>query len=250
MIMLHANTAEDGEDETFEKMEKDDMGQFGLVAKAASDNTTVFDIDGDEQAELLIADSNHVRAVPTKRNRPMAAAPAGRSSCSSTPRIRTPSLISLTTLGRRIIAADEENNRLVVFEADDGGTWSEVESLTVQGFPLGTSAGGRFTGDDAEHSRLRQRRVRGDQTRGQRQSLSEVGAWRTDEDRRLHYDLAVGDVNADGYADMVSSMPASRCSSSSPSMARAGCSMSRTSRSTSRNCSAPGTAVSSSLRRS
>ena len=39
---------------------------------------------------------------------------------------------------------------------------------------------------------------------GQRQSLSEVGAWRTDEDRRLHYDLAVGDVNADGYADMVS----------------------------------------------
>jgi len=39
------------------------MGQFGLVKAAKADNTAVFDIDGDGQAELLIADRNYVRAV-------------------------------------------------------------------------------------------------------------------------------------------------------------------------------------------
>ena len=205
MIMLHANDAAESGDPTFVKMEKDDMGQFGLVAKAASDNTTVFDIDGDDQAELLIADSNHVRAVRYEAAPDDGSSPGWQVVKQFNTEDPNAKLISLTTLGRRIIAADEENNRLVVFEADERGTWSEVESLTVRGFPLGAIAGGRFSGDDAEsilafgndgYAVIR--------LEGQRQSLSEVGAWRTDEDRRLHYDLAVGDVNTDGYADMVS----------------------------------------------
>ena len=62
MIMLHAiEPTEDGV--RFEKLEKDEMGQFGLVSAASADNTLPFDVDGDGTPELLIADKNFVRAV-------------------------------------------------------------------------------------------------------------------------------------------------------------------------------------------
>ncbi len=39
---------------------------------------------------------------------------------------------------------------------------------------------------------------------GDRISLNEIQSWRTDSDRRVQHELAVGDVNGDGYSDMVS----------------------------------------------
>jgi hypothetical protein len=206
MIMLHAVTEAANEgDPTFVKMEKDDMGQFGLIAKAASDNTTVFDIDGDGHDELLVANSNHVRAVRYEANPTDGSSPGWQVVTQFNANDPNTKLVALTTLSERIIVADEENNRLVIFKADESGTWSETESLTVRGFPLGAIAGGQFTGDDTD-SIL----AFGDdgfaviRLEGQRRSLAEVGSWRTDEERRQYYQLATGDLNADGYIDMVS----------------------------------------------
>jgi hypothetical protein len=42
------------------------------------------------------------------------------------------------------------------------------------------------------------------QLSGERISLNEIQSWRTDNDRRVQHKLAVGDVNGDGYIDMVS----------------------------------------------
>jgi len=207
MIMLQADAPAEGEAKTstFTKREKEDMGQFGLVAKAASDNTTTFDIDGSGEEELLIADKNFVRAVRYEAEPSDGSSPGWQVIKQINTDDPEASLVSLTTLGRRIIAADKTNNRLVVFEADDEGRWTEAEALNVRGFSLGPIYGGRFTGDN-EESIL----AIGDdgfavvRLGGQRRSLEEVAAWRTDEERRLHYDLAVGDINADGYTDMVS----------------------------------------------
>ncbi len=220
MIMLQAtppakDDAEEGAEEgteegvdskwTFTKLEKEDMGQFGLVAKAASDNTTTFDIDGSGHAELLIADKNFVRAVRYEADPTDGSSPGWQVVKQINTDDPLASLVSLTTIDRRIVAADKTNNRLVVFEADDDGRWRESEALTVRGFQLGPIYGGNFTGDD-QQSIL----AIGDdgfavvRLGGERRSLEEVAAWRTDEERRLHYDLAVGDINADGYTDMVS----------------------------------------------
>jgi hypothetical protein len=212
MIMLQSTPPAEGEGEPegenhagFTKREKEDMGQFGLVAKAASDNTTTFDIDGNGSEELLIADKNFVRAVRYEANPTDGSSPGWQVVKQINTDDPDSSLVSLTTIGRRIIAADKTNNRLVIFETDADGRWSESEALNVRGFALGPIYGGQFTGDD-EASIL----AIGDdgfavvRLGGQRRSLEEVAAWRTDEERRLHYDLAVGDINADGYTDMVS----------------------------------------------
>ena len=204
MIMLHAGADEETGASSFTKMEKDDMGQFGLVAKAASDNTTVFDIDGDGRNELLIADSNHVRAVRYEDEPTDGSSPGWQVVSQVNTKDPDSKLVSLATLGRRIIAADDENNRLVVFDADENGTWNETESLTVRGFPLGPIKAGSFTGDREEsilsfgNDGFAVIRLG-----GLRQELEEVDSWRTDEERRLHYALYVGDINADGYGDMI-----------------------------------------------
>lgn len=208
MIMLQATPPSEDDAEakwTFTKLEKADMGQFGLVAKAASDNTTTFDIDGSGHAELLIADKNFVRAVRYEAEPTDGSSPGWQVVKQINTDDPMASLVSLTTIDRRIVAADKTNNRLVVFEADEEGRWNESEALTVRGFQLGPIYGGNFTGDD-QQSIL----AIGDdgfavvRLGGERRSLEEVAAWRTDEERRLHYDLAVGDINADGYTDMVS----------------------------------------------
>ncbi len=204
MIMLQSRLDEENGSSSFQKMEKDDMGQFGLVAKAASDNTTVFDLDGDGKQELLIADSNHVRAVRYESEPEDGSSPGWQVVSQVNTKDPNSKLVSLATLDRRIIAADDENNRLVVFEADENGDWSETESLTVRGFPLGPIKAGTFTGDQEEsilsfgNDGFAVIRLG-----GLRQELEEIDSWRTDEERRLHYDLHVGDINSDGYGDMI-----------------------------------------------
>ncbi|MEE2720126.1 MAG: VCBS repeat-containing protein [Planctomycetota bacterium] len=214
MIMLQAMPPADPADgvvmgeetaPTFTKREKADMGQFGLVAKAASENTTTFDIDGSGREELLIADKNFVRAVRYEADPSDGSSPGWQVVKQINTDAPDASLVSLTTLGRRIIAADKTNNRLVIFEADSDGRWNETEALNVRGFTLGAIYGGRFTGDDQESIlAIGQDGFAVIRLGGQRRSLEEVAAWRTDEERRLHYDLAVGDMNADGYTDMAS----------------------------------------------
>jgi hypothetical protein len=42
------------------------------------------------------------------------------------------------------------------------------------------------------------------QIAGERIALHELQSWRSDNERRVQHELAIGDVNADGYSDMVS----------------------------------------------
>jgi len=42
------------------------------------------------------------------------------------------------------------------------------------------------------------------QIEGERIALNELQSWRSDNERRVQHELAVGDVNADGYSDIVS----------------------------------------------
>lgn len=204
MIMLHASEpSEDGV--RFEKLEKDQMGQFGLVSAASADNTLPFDVDGDGTTELLIADKNFVRAVRYD-TKPEDGASAGwqvvKQFNMDDP---TAELVAVAAEGPRIVAADKPGNRLVIFEADQAGNWSQTETLTLNGFPLGPIHTGSFTGD-GEPSVL----VMGKdgyavvRLGGDRRSLEEVGSWRSEDDRSVPHELAVGDINSDGYGDMVS----------------------------------------------
>lgn len=204
MIMLHAiEPTEDGV--RFEKLEKDEMGQFGLVSAASADNTLPFDVDGDGTPELLIADKNFVRAVRYDTQPTDGASDGWQVVKQINMDDPTAELVAVAAEGARIVAADKPGNRLVIFEADDSGHWNQTETLTLNGFPLGPIHTGSFTGD-GEPSVL----VMGKdgyavvRLGGDRRSLEEVGSWRSEDDRSVPHELAVGDINSDGYGDMVS----------------------------------------------
>ncbi|MDG2423040.1 MAG: VCBS repeat-containing protein [Phycisphaerales bacterium] len=204
MIMLHAiEPSEDGA--RFEKLEKDEMGQFGLVSSASADNTVPFDIEGDGTPELLIADKNFVRAVRYDMTPKDGASPGWQVVEQFNTDDPTTELVAVAAEGRRIVAADKPGNRLVIFEAGDDSKWSQTETLRLQGFPIGAIHTGSFTGD-GEPSVLVMGRDGYAVVRlgGERRALEEVASWRSDDDRSVPHELAVGDINSDGYGDMVS----------------------------------------------
>ena len=119
-------------------------------------------------------------------------------------------LVSLAVLDGRLVAADGENDRLVMMAPIDGadgdaGRWLEAESLTVRGFSFRAIHAGAFAGGDEENIL-----AVGDDgfaiihLTGKRATLRELGSWRTTEERRVQHELAAGDVNGDGFTDLVS----------------------------------------------
>ncbi|MHC4447324.1 MAG: FG-GAP repeat domain-containing protein [Planctomycetota bacterium] len=203
MTMIYAGA--DG----FEVTESDDMGQFGLVKAATAENTAVFDIDGDGREELLLADRNFVRALRFDTDPPLGISPGWQVVTQINAQDSASRLISLALLGDRIVAADEANGRLIVMARDAGvspaGSWRETESIDVRQLAFNSIYTGSFSGNEQE-SLL----AVGDdgfaviRFTGQRPALRELAAWRTDEDRRLQHELASGDVNGDGFSDLVS----------------------------------------------
>jgi hypothetical protein len=199
MTMLRASG--DG----FELTESDDMGQYGLVQAARAENIAVFDIDGDGRAELLIADKNFVRAVRYDPAPPAGISPGWQVVEQTNAHDSSSELVSLALLGDRIVAADRENSRLVVMERGADGRWGETDSLAVRGFSFTDIHAGAFSGDGRE-SIL----AVGDEgfavirLAGERIVLKELTSWRTSEERRVQHELATGDVNGDGFTDMIS----------------------------------------------
>lgn len=181
---------------------KDAMPQFGLVQAAGPDNTALVDVDGDGKPELAIADANYVRFCAYDAKKGWRVVDQVNVADSST------QLVGLSRMGEgadaRLVAADKAGGRLLIFGLNDAKRWTLREKIRVLGFPLGAIRAGMFAGDgqpsvlclsDDAFALVR--------LGGQRPSLAEFAAYRSDSENRLEHDLASGDINGDGYLDAV-----------------------------------------------
>lgn len=181
------------------------MPQFGLVQAAGPGNTALLDIDGDNRPELLIADQNFVRACsydPVKGWRVIEqiTLPEAGSVLSSLTVLDAPA----SRGGPTIVAYDRTNKRLVLMARSGGGAWEVVDRLRFTGMEPSSLAAGAFTGDDQPSimafSANSFALVR---LAGQRISLNEVSSYRSDSENRFEHEIEVGDLNSDGFVDMV-----------------------------------------------
>jgi len=191
-------------DDGFEVLDDDEMGQYGLVSGAAVDNTAMFDVDGDGLAELLIANENYIRAVRYDPDPEDGVSAGWQVVTQINMEDGASNLVSLTISDNDILVADKENERVVIVTKVDD-VWKESDSIFVHGYTLGPIHADDFTGDgindilsigDSGFAII--------QLAGTRISLNETQSWRTENDMRMQHELAVGDVNGDGYSDMVS----------------------------------------------
>ncbi len=205
MMMLHATT------EGFQLTESKDMGQFGLVKAAKADNTAVFDIDGDGHNELLLADRNFVRALRYEPDPAPGVSPGWQVVKQINADDATSKLVSLAVLGDRIVAADKENDRLVIMGRSDevrpgaGLSWRETESVNVTGLEFDSIHAGAFFGDGEPNIlAIGNDGFAGIRLSGDRVVLKALATWRSDEPRRRHHELSTGDLNSDGFMDLIS----------------------------------------------
>ena len=188
-------------DDGFEMVEK--PGQEKLLRAAGPLNTAVLDFDGDEDAELLVADSNFVRAL--KFNRPDPEKTDG--GWEVLDQVNAPrsdiSLVALEPLGEnRLAAADRENGRIVIFERD-GENWTAGETITLRGFRFDDLRSGQ-AGDTEELLAIGSDGFATVRLGGERTILNEVSSWRPEDPREVPHEFGVGDINSDGLVDIVS----------------------------------------------
>ncbi len=199
MSMLQA-ADKDGK-RVFELRESKDMGQFGLAQAANAGNSVAHDVDGDGRKELVIADRNFIRAL---RYAPDATPPGWQVVTQMNASRADAKLVALTVQGLSLVASDRENGTLAVFTKDAEWKWSQGDEHAVNGFKFGPVRAGAFRGADSEAVML----VGDDgfavaQLDGRRLVLEESASYRGDRLQQVDHELASGDVNGDGFLDVV-----------------------------------------------
>ncbi|MBX3365478.1 MAG: VCBS repeat-containing protein [Phycisphaeraceae bacterium] len=185
-----------------EVLTRNEMKQFGLVQAAGPENTILLDSNGDGSVELLIADENFVRACVYDENLGWRVVSQVNVPGAST---RFVSLARLDeTDNTAIVAADRDGSRLMIFRQDRTGAWQIADRVRLLGFPVGPVWAGQFAGDDRPGVlcigedgfalvRLAGRRI----------VLDQVAAHRADSENRREHFVASGDLNGDGFVDVV-----------------------------------------------
>lgn len=179
-----------------------EMPQFGLVQAAGPENTALLDANGDGSMELLIADQNFVRAARYD------AQTGWRVVDQITMPDATSRLSALTTLevdGRETIAAsDTGSDLLILMSRDSAGAWRIADKLRTPGLRTTGLRAGSFTGDGAPNIlALTEDSFAVIRLAGERVTLDEFAVYRSDAEDRYEHDLTFGDVNGDGFMDMI-----------------------------------------------
>lgn len=212
MVMLRS-TGDASGGAGYEVLTDKSMGQFGLVQAAGASNTAMLDADGDGKPELLIGDDNFVRAC---RYDAKAGWRVVDQVTLSEPGTKVVGLAVLKAGGaEQIVVSDKGNGRLVILGHDsnssqDGaktgssGGWKVQQQLRLMGFPVGPVFAGAFGGDDqpgvlciADDGFALVRLA------GQRAELESFAANRSESEDRAEHELEAGDLNGDGYVDVV-----------------------------------------------
>lgn len=180
-----------------------DMANFGLVNAAGPQNTASFDIDNDGETELLIADENFVRAAAFDRD----------NGWTVVDQITVPDpgsqLTAITTFqgtqGPAIVAADAANDLILVVEPDSNGDWNLADKLRLTAVEVGALHAGRFNESDDTPAILATTPDAFALVRlsGTRVSLDEFAAYRSDDEQRREHEIIAGDINNDGFTDLV-----------------------------------------------
>ncbi len=197
MMMLRRSGEKDGVP-SFALLESKDMAQFGLAQAANAQNTAVADINGDGNAELLVADRNFIRALkydPTAGWQVVEQINAPRGDAK---------LVSIALMGDRIVAADRENGKVLIFGRNTGGQWTQQDSIDTKGFKFNSIEAGKFAGGSDDAILL----VGDDgfgviRFGGTRRSLQQLDSWRPDGNERVPHEFGAGDVNGDGLTDLI-----------------------------------------------
>jgi len=201
--MVLVRGTKDGSGSGFAVLTDAEMPQFGLVQAAGPDNTALLDVTGNGRPELLIADENYVRACTFDPK-------AGWKVVEQvTVRDAGAKLTGLAVLGAgsgaKVVAADRGNGRVLILARERPDDPLSVSAkLRVRGFPLSGVWAGSFSGSDEpailctndEGMAL----VR---LSGRRAGLDEFAAYRSESEQRVEHELQAGDVNGDGFVDVV-----------------------------------------------
>ncbi len=198
MVMLKGSSSG-----AFTLHEEAQMGQFGLVRAASGANTASFDVDGDNIEELLVADGAYLRALRYSENPDGGASPGWQVVEQYNMEDPDSRLNAIAVMDDKVAVVDAAGRRVVLLERRDGA-WAEAKAVYYEGMDIRMLYAGSFSGSgepdllcvgDEGFAVLR---FTGDAIK-----LAQVGVYRNDNDDRLEHEITAGDVNADGFTDLV-----------------------------------------------
>jgi len=105
----------------------------------------------------------------------------------------------------RLVASDSANDVLVVMSpAGRAGAWDVTDTLILRGMDAGVVRGGSFDGSGNPGVLVLASDAFGvARFSGTTLTLEPTGGWRSDEDEPRPHEIEVGDINGDGFTDVI-----------------------------------------------